>query len=356
MSEALYHPGLGYYANGKCVIGGKGDFITNVSVGPLFGILLARQFAQMWVHLGQPARFDIVEQGAHNGDFSSDLFGALQKNAAPCFEAARLTIIEPIPTQQSIQAAKLAGYGSKVSWADDLGALAPINGVYFSNELLDAFPIHRVTWTGREWLEQHVDLVDAAFTFCDRPISSTALREQLAMLPSNLPAGYTTEVNLAALQWSDTIADKLDRGFVLLIDYGYPRAEFYRPERMNGTLSAYSQQRRVNDPLVAPGEIDLTAHVDFTSVAERAERGGLKLHGFTDQHHFMVGVSRLHFKDDDGEGSAQAGELRAFKTLMHPSLMGASFKALCLERGIATNIPLAGFSFCRDSRAALGLD
>ena len=150
---------------------------------------------------------------------------------------------------------------------------------------------------------------------------------------------------------SDCLASRLARGFVLAIDYGFPREEYYRPERSEGTLSAYAAHRREPDPLARPGEIDLTAHVDFTSLAERAEAAGFAPRGFTDQHHFMVGLGKEYFTD----GAAPPAELSAFKMLMHPNLMGSSFKVLCLEKGVGEAQPLAGFQFRRDVREALGL-
>ena len=139
-----------------------------------------------------------------------------------------------------------------------------------------------------------------------------------------------TEVNIEALDWIGSLACRLARGFVLAIDYGFSREEYYRAERTDGTLSAYAAHRREPDPLARPGEIDLTAHVDFTSLAERAESAGFCTWGYTDQHHFMVGLGKAYFTD----GAAPPAELSAFKMLMHPNLMGSNFKVLCLEKGV----------------------
>ena len=338
MAAALYHPQHGYYASGRAAIGRKGDFFTNVSVGPLFGRLLARQFAEIWQRLGEPGEFTIVEQGAHGGDFAGDVLAGLREFAPACFAAAAYQIVEPGTLLRETQAAKLAAFGGKVRWSP---VLEPFSGVHFSNELIDALPVHAVTWTGEEWRERHVGLHDDRFVFTGGPLSSEALRSHLAQLPP-VPPGYETEVNLAALDWIADIATKLERGCVLAIDYGFPRAEYYRADRTGGTLTGYAHHRRETDLLARPGEIDLTAHVDFTSLAERGERCGLRPAGFTDQHHFMVGLGRLHFPD----GTApDAQEMRAFKTLMHPTLMGLSFKVLCLEKGLAGSAPLAGFHF-----------
>ncbi len=355
MEAALYDPGHGYYASGRAVIGRGGDFFTNVSVGPLFGRMLARQFAEMWERLGRPARWTIAEEGAHRGDFAADALEALREQAPECFAAAEYLILEPAQELQRAQEQRLATFGSTVRWVKSWADTERFDGVHFSNELIDAFPVHRVRWTGGEWVERCVASDGARFTWCDGAIEDPALREQLARVPLPLPAGYETEVNLAAPEWIAVVSEKLRRGWVLAIDYGYSRAEFYRPERTGGTLSAYAGHRREPDPLARPGEIDLTAHVEWTSLAERAAASGLRVAGFCDQHRFTVGLSRLHFADDAAITPARAQELRAFKTLMHPGLMGTSFQAICFSCGIAAEPPLSGFAFAGDPLAALSV-
>jgi SAM-dependent MidA family methyltransferase len=138
------------------------------------------------------------------------------------------------------------------------------------------------------------------------------------------------------------VAAKLARGWVLAVDYGHERADYYAPERTEGTLSAYANHRREPDPFARPGEIDLTAHVDFTSLIESAETAGMKCAGFTDQHHFMVGLGAGHFAD-----GANSGDVRAFQTLMHPQMMGMAFKVVCFAKGVELSPPLAGFRYAR---------
>ncbi len=348
MDRALYDPVHGYYGSGRVRIGRGGDFFTNISVGPLFGRLLARQFVEMWMRLGKPAEFAIAEQGAHHGDFAADVLTALGEFASPCLAATSYWIIEPLAALQRMQQKKLAALtGSRVHWVDSLTDLAPFTGVHFSNELPDAFPVHRVVRRGDRWLERSVDFDGAQFVFVDAPLSNTALGTALDRLPSVADC-YETEVNLAAPAWIGEVAARLQRGFILAIDYGYTRGEYYRPERDQGTLSAYSGHQRAGDPLARPGEIDLTAHVDFTSLAEAGIAAGLDLAGFTDQHHFMVGLGQLHFTGDN----ASPQEIRAFKTLMHPNLMGRSFHAICLARKV-DELKLSGFRHSGDPNLAL---
>ncbi len=349
MARALYDPAQGYYGSGRAGIGRGGDFFTNVSVGPLFGRLLARQFAEMWERLGEPAQFSIVEQGAHRGDFARDVLEALRDTAPACFAAAQYFLVEPIATLRTEQVSALAEFGKKARWHTSLDDLPHFTGVHFSNELLDAMPVHLVEWTGAEWVERYVDFDGERFVFVDGPLTLDALRAHLATLPA-VPAGYFTEVNLDALAWIQDVAARLERGWVLTIDYGFSREEFYAPERRTGTLRARSRHRIELDPLARPGELDLTAHVEFSSLVERAARAGLRLAGYTDQHHFMTGLGTLHFRDGV---VPDAREMRVFKTLMHPTLMGTSFQALCFKRGLAA--PLTGFQFARDPRALFPL-
>lgn len=352
MDAALYHPEHGYYTSGRAGIGRGGDFFTSVSVGPLFGTLLARQFAEIWERLGEPREFTIVEQGAHRGDFARDVLTALRANAPACFAATRYHLIEPSTALRAAQGATLGGF--TVHWFPTLDALPAFTGVHFSNELLDAFPIHAVAWDGTVWRETHVALDGERFVLTDLAITSAPLQAALAQLPP-VPADYRTEINLAALAWLDTLAAKLTRGFALVIDYGFPRADYYRPERTTGTLTGYAQHRRVADLLTAPGETDLTAHVDFTALAERATASGLRVTGFTDQHHFIVALGTLHFPDTIPDTPASQRELRAFKTLMHPQMMGRSFQVLALEKTANSPTPLTGLRFARAAALALGL-
>jgi SAM-dependent MidA family methyltransferase len=348
MARALYDPEHGYYGSGRARVGRGGDFFTNVSVGPLFGRLLARQFAEMWERLGQPPNFAIVEQGAHHGDFAADALAALRETAPACFAATTYWLVEPLAPLRAIQREKLAALpDTKARWAESLAGLPPFVGVHFSNELPDAFPVHRVVRRGDRWLEQAVDFQDERFVFIDAPLSSGALAAALQRLPA-VPPDYETEINLAAPAWIAEVAGRLQRGFILAIDYGYSRAEYYRPERSRGTLSAYADHQRAPDPLARPGEIDLTTHVDFTSLADAALAAGLDLISFTDQYHFMVGLGQLHFTRD----AANAQEIRAFKTLMHPNLMGRSFHAICLGKA-AEGIALSGFQFTGDPSRTL---
>lgn len=358
MEQALYHPEHGFYSSGRCVIGRHGDYFTNVSIGSLFGRLMSAQFVEMWERLGEPNEFTIVEQGAHHGDFAHDVLVAAQANHREFFEAVRYRIIEPFPILKTRQQAKLAMFRERTEWRKSLEEAEPFTGVHFSNELIDAMPVHLIAAqsrsglsapTDRAWQEKYVAATQDGFEFVDGPISTDELREQLNKLPAPPAPNYETEVNLAALDWIEALSSKLERGFVLAVDYGYSREEFFAPERTTGTLQSFAQQRSVSSPLLQPGQADITAHVDWTTLAEQAEQHGLSLAGFTDQHHFMTALA-TSLPNELGPG-----DRRAIQTLLHPELLGRTFQFLALSKNLSRAASLTGFKFARDPRSALEL-
>jgi SAM-dependent MidA family methyltransferase len=359
MQQALYHPEHGYYSSGRASIGRRGDYFTSVSVGPLFGQLLAAQFAQMWERLGRIDNFVIVEQGAHDGDFARDVLGSARKRWPEFFAALGYRIVEPFPILQDRQLQTLAEYEGKIEWRDSIDALEPFRGVHFSNELLDAMPVHLIcsrgpvagTTAGSQWQEKFVALNANKFAFVAQPIVDPALRAFITKLPSR-PASYETEVNLAALKWIANLASKLERGYVVVVDYGFRGDEFYAPYRTNGTLQCRAQHRLFAAPFHEIGHADITAHVDWTSLAERAQKRGLSISGFTDQHHFITGIISELLRDQL-PGNADAKTKRALQTLLHPEMLGRAFQVLALAKDVAA--PLAGLKFARDARAMLGV-
>jgi SAM-dependent MidA family methyltransferase len=339
MEQALYHPEFGYYSSGQCAIGRRGDYFTNVSVGPLFGRLLAAQFAEMWEILGRPGDFTIVEQGAHQGEFAGDVLEETRERAPKFFAALRYRVIEPFPVLETRQKERLRDFSEKVMWRRGMFDLEPFTGVHFSNELLDSMPVRLIgRESGEDWQERLVDSDGDGFVFVMRPIADQKLRRHLEKLPRFGDARYETEVNLVALDWIEDAARKLTRGFVLAADYGYPRAEFYAADRPTGTLQCRAGHRAVSSPLEEIGRVDITAHVDWTSVAERGEACGLKLIGFTDQHHFITGLLTRR--------APQESERRALQMLLHPELLGTRFQSLAVGRDVPDQ-SLSGFRYAR---------
>ncbi|MDQ6808791.1 MAG: SAM-dependent methyltransferase [Verrucomicrobiota bacterium] len=352
MEQALYHPKWGFYSSGRCAIGRGGDYFTNVSVGPVFGRMLAAQFAEMWEILGRPERFTIVEQGAHHGDFAADVLRASEEKQPEFFRTLRYTIVEPFPILQRQQTEKLAEFASIVSWRENLNALEPFTGVHFSNELLDAMPVHLVRNEASGWQEIFVDEFDDGFQFVARPTENRELAKRLMEIPA-LSIGYETEVNLAAPAWLERVAGKLVRGYLLAVDYGYARDDFYTPERTNGTLRCAQGHHAVGSPLVEIGHADITAHVEWTSVAERGFAHGLDFAGFADQHHFLSALATGLCVDEFT--IADARTRRMLQTLLHPTMLGRTFQFLALSRGVAPGKNLDGFRLAPGGKRALGL-
>ena len=346
MEMALYHPAHGYYGAGRAALGREGDYFTSVIVGSVFGELLGSQFREMWMRLGKPAVFTMVEQGANDGTFAMDVLEWSRETAPDFFKALRYEIVEGLKVLRARQEERLDRFPGKVNWTASLEELPRFAGVHFSNELIDSFPVHLVRFSRGEWRELYVT---EKLRWTEGPVTNPAILERLAAAPRL--EGYTTEVNLDAERWAEALASKVERGWVIAIDYGFPRDRYYGPERKQGTLQCYAKHTKGLDPLAKPGACDLTAHVEFTSVARAFIAGGMELAGYTDQHHFLMGLVSRAFADR----APDPREARCLKTLLHPEMLGTSFQVLGMARGVPGEV-LAGFQFAHgDPRRELGI-
>jgi SAM-dependent MidA family methyltransferase len=346
MRQALYHPDHGYYSSGRCAIGRNGDYFTNVSVGPLFGHLLAAQFTEIWEQFGRPDDFVIIEQGAHDGQFARDVLESLQNRVPEFFAAARYRIVEPFPILERRQRETLEPFRDKVEWHD---SLQPFTGVHFSNELLDAMPVRLIS--GRT--EKLVGLDGEKFVFVERPLSQGSADSMLSR---------DDEVfDHAALNWIDQVTANLRCGYVIAIDYGRSTDESEK------RVEVRARHRNLNSPFEGIGEADITMHVDWPTIVQRAEANGLHVAGFTDQHHFLTGIiSELGRggwseppADDWGQSSLPDSPKakRELQTLLHPEMLGRAFQVLALAKNVGPEgTPLAGFKFAQELRSLLGLD
>ena len=344
MRRALYDPEAGYYASGKCAIGKRGDYFTNVSIGPVYGEVLAGQFVEMWQALGRPAGFTLVEQGAGDGQLARDILQAL---ASTPLAGVPIIVIEPSAALRDLQAGRLDGH--EVSWVADASSLPELCGVHYSNELFDAFPVHLVRSTGEGWAELHVGLADGAFVWREMPAAG-----EIASLVANFPdrpKGFTTEVCLAQRPLLRALARKIACGFLLAVDYGLSRESLFAAHRTDGTLSCYRGHRRDSDPLEAPGDKDITAHVNFSLLAEDAAGAGWQFENLADQHHFLVGAASGLLLSLDGRppDPTSRKKLRSLQTLLHPEGMGRRFQAILFSRGIS-NVNLSGYRHARTNR------
>jgi SAM-dependent MidA family methyltransferase len=348
MHQALYHPEHGYYSSGRCAIGRAGDYFTNVSVGPLFGELLSSQFLEIWERLGKIDNFVIVEQGAHDGQFAHDVLESVQKRAPEFFAALRYRIVEPFRALQERQSQTLERFREKIEWRD---ALQPFVGVHFSNELLDAMPVRLISGD----MEKFVDVDGDNFAFVERVVSQGAVASlgAEALAKAAVPSQPKGAFNQAALEWIDDVAAKLQRGFIIAIDYGHLADEF------QATVQVRAQHRNLDSPFERIGQADITMKVDWSSVVERAWANGLRVAGFTDQHHFLTGIiselgrggSPEPPADDWGQSSLPDSPktTRALQTLLHPEMLGRAFQVLALEKNLDSGAArLAGFKFARE--------
>lgn len=358
MGQALYHPIHGYYLSERARIGRAGDFFTNVSVGEVFGEILAAQFVELFDLLGTSKRLKILEQGAESAQLAKDVIKSL--GVQPKSAEWEYWIVEPSAGKASNQRAYVGRTSIPIHWISDLEQLDPFSGIIFCNELLDALPCYLVEHDGRKWMEIRVQEENEIFEFVRRPIENPDLIRQVGQLPTPSITPYRTEVNLAALNWVKSAAQALHRGFILIIDYGFPRDELYSSLRTEGTLTGYYQHQRLKDVLQRPGEIDITAHIDFSAIAEAASGEGCSLLGFTDQHHFMVGAAEQRLLEIErlvGAGSISPDQqrfLRRYKSLMHPNTMGLAFKYLLLGKAVSPAEVPSGFKFGKDPTLTLG--
>jgi SAM-dependent MidA family methyltransferase len=345
MELVLYHPQFGYYlASGgtgvsaydnintgteeACAtnrIGKHGDYFTNVSVGPLFGKLLARQFLKFREELGNLAEFEVVEFGGHRGQLRADVLAA-----APDLRYRVIEAGDPLPES--------------------------IVGCVFSNEFLDALPVHVVQVKEGEWQEVYVtfpEIVGQAprlpssqqrqaerlpyneFVEVLGPLSTPRLADFLSDLPVQHMEGYRTEVNLRALDWLSDMAKRLKRGWIVTIDYGYERPEYFAPHRRDGTLLCYHQHTKSANPYAHVGEQDITAHVEFTSLIEHGKMLGFEPVLFTDQSHYLLEIGESEIAEIVERTAGQLSKERAaIQQLLHPEMMGRTFQVLVQRKGV----------------------
>jgi SAM-dependent MidA family methyltransferase len=287
MEIVLYAPGLGYYDRRLTRIGSRGDFFTSPHLGSDFGEMLAIQLVQMWHHLGKPCPFTVVEMGAGQGLIAQDILGYWQQHHPEI--CADYIIIETAAAMRHCQQLLLKDLPVRWTTWDNL---TPIVGCFFSNELIDALPVHQVVVQEGQlqevyvWANQEQGIQEELGS-----ISTPRLLEyfEAAQIPIlSYQSGYRTEVNLAALDWLKTVDSKLERGYLLSIDYGYLSDRYYNPQRSQGTLQCYYQHHYHNNPYVNIGQQDLTAHVDFGSLIRYGNILGLQELGFTKQGLFLM--------------------------------------------------------------------
>ena len=340
MAEALYTPGLGYYSGGAHKFGPGGDFITAPELTPLFGQALASQVQQI-MDLSAP---QVIEAGAGTGLLAADLLLELERRGALPERYAILEVSGELRERQfDTLAAKVPHLASRVRWLD--GLPERFSGALVANEVLDVMPVHLIAWRPEGIFERGVALGDEGrFVWADQPATGKVADAATALdLPLPEEGEYVSELNLAGRAWVAEWAARLDQGAMLLVDYGYPRAEYYLPSRSTGTLLCYFRHHAHGDPFVWPGLNDITAFVDFTAIAEAGFEAGLDVLGYTDQANllFNCGVLDCLARRAPEESTDYIRAAKALQRLTGPHEMGELFKVIALGRGISQ--PLIGF-------------
>jgi SAM-dependent MidA family methyltransferase len=353
MELALYAPGLGYYSAGNTKLGSAGDFVTAPEISSLFGQTLARQVADNL----SPDTPDILELGAGSGKLACDLLLELERlDKLPAGYLILEVSAELRERQMDRLQQQVPRLAERVQWLDALPD--SFRGVVVANEVLDALPVHVVTWRGATAIvERGVCLTPAGeFAWSERPASG-ALLDAACKLETLIEPGadsaYTSEINLAAAALVASLGAMQERGIVLFIDYGFPRHEYYHPQRSNGTLMCHYRHRAHDDPLYLPGLQDITAHVDFTAVRDVALTSGMECLGFATQAQFLIncGITDLLSRVSPAEPAHYLPLAAQAQKLLSPSEMGELFKVMALGKDVNAN--LRGFA-AGDMRARLG--
>ncbi|MBI3663427.1 MAG: SAM-dependent methyltransferase [Acidobacteria bacterium] len=346
MAACLYHPEHGYYSRAESRR--FADYYTSVDVHPIFGRLLARQLAEMWEGCGRPAKFAVVEAGAGVGRLAAHILDFAARALPEFYAALCYTAVEQSAARRAAQAAALsahsaAGHGES---SETLPAAIPV-GCILSNELLDALPVHRVLRERGALREIYVGLNGDVFCEQVGPLSTSALDKYFAEQGIALLEGQQAEAGLAAAAWLEDAARRLGRGFLLTIDYGREARELYDERHLRGTLLAYTRHRAGEDFFAAPGEQDLTAHVNFTAFDLAAARAGCARAGLVSQFSFLLALGKANeFADLYDEGQTEAGHVRArllLKTLIFSEGMGETFSVLIHTKDVA-NPSLTGLA------------
>ncbi|NOQ50590.1 MAG: hypothetical protein GQ578_00005 [Desulfuromonadaceae bacterium] len=341
MEQCLYHPEFGYYTSPRNRIGKEGDFFTSSNVHFLFGRLIARQLEQMWQLLGR-GEFTVAEQGAGEGHLCLDILDALAEDFPEFYQTVNYRIAEISPDDQMRQASQLQRHvdAGRVTWCR-LEDLQGMQGCFLSNELIDAFPVHRLDKQDGELQEIYVVNSEKGFVEDVRPLNNPAVEAYFKLIGTMLLEGNRAEINLQALSWMETVCKVLQRGFVLTIDYGYPAEELFAPFRRNGTLLCYHKHQSNDNPYQRVGCQDITAHVDFTALQKIGEQHGLASLYFGEQYRFLMGLGflealvALQMRETDPQ-KAQALRLTLKNLVMPEGGMGDSFKVLVQGKGVGT--------------------
>jgi SAM-dependent MidA family methyltransferase len=330
MEMALYYPELGYYTKEHTKIGREGDFYTSPHLHPLFGAMLGKQMEEMWEILGYPDTFDVVEMGAGLGYLAKDMLEYLKRRSgSDLFDHIGYWILELNPSLKKRQQEILSEFSDRIKWIASMDDIEPITGTFLSNELLDSFPIRLIETSidkaGEIYVSRNRDnLIEVIY-----PLSNE-VKAYLEEFSIEIPPFYRTEVNLRIKDWIKSVSKKIKEGFIITIDYGYTKDDYYSEERNRGTLLCYYKHQVKENPYQNIGEQDITAHVNFSSLKKWAEERGLKTLGFCPQGTYLLslGIDELI-----NQSNYDFFEIAKIKGLLLPQGMGQSHHVMIHYKG-----------------------
>ncbi len=336
MDIALYYPELGYYTSKEQKIGGYGDFFTSSELDKAFGNLLAEQFVEIFNKLNKES-FKIVEIGAGKGYLAHDILEHLKNKYPEIYERLNYTIIEKSPYHIEIQKTILKEF-DVVEWKQDIIDFQDesIEGIIFSNELFDAFPVHMIRKKNNKIYEVYIQLKNENEVEEIEREPSKEILDYIEELKIEIPEGMTTEINLDAVDYIQKIGKKLKKGYVITVDYGYPSKELYKEYRKRGTLLCYYRHKYSENYYENVGMQDITAHVNFSALYHFGKKSGLELTGFTDQAHFLSNLGLMEIiMELQEKGDFESYErINRLKTLVLPKGMGEKFKVLIQHKNV----------------------
>ena len=334
MAMVLYDPEYGYYTARAQRVGKTGDFITSVSVGRCFGLILAHRLISYWEEIGQPSEFHLIEPGGHDGALCADILLEIRNSAPKFFEGVHYHLIETTPSLIKEQQLRLGKqFAGKFTSHCSISELSGLTGAILSNELVDAFPVDLIKFEHGKWWQLKVEEKNDTLQFVNTECDDDQLCDFCASLGDQFPDGYTTEYNPGIGVFVKEASAALASGLFITIDYGHESVDYYHPDRTNGTLQTYHKHQKSDDPLCFPGEIDITSHVDFTRLISAAEAEGFTHPSLKTQASYLTNHARDWLISLETAPTAEfPALLRQFQTLTHPAMLGSKFMVLEMQK------------------------
>lgn len=332
MELALFDPNHGYYTSEHQTVGKEGDFITSVSVGRCFGLILARRLISYWESINSPTSFSIIEPGAHNGSLCADILAELKAKSPVFFDAVHYHLVEPSDRIQKEQRTRLqADFADKFSSNTSLDDIKAEHGAIISNELIDAFPVELIKFKNGKWWQMHVTECDGELKLIEQKIQNEDIVNFCRSLGNSFPDEYLTEYCPGVRNFTREASAAIHSGLIITIDYGYHAEEYYHPSRQCGTLQTYFRHQKSDNPLERPGELDITCHINFTDLTQELTTAGFTKPTLSTQASYLTLHAREWLVDIEArfdELEQAPALLRQFQTLTHPAMLGTKFMVL----------------------------